>query len=74
MGYNQDEGLNYEDMFSPIVRPATIHAGLSIVVLPLDVHNAFLHGYLQEEVLVINPWVRWFFPSFPCMQAIEDTL
>jgi hypothetical protein len=55
-GYSQQEGLDYDETFSPVCKPNTIHAVLSIVVSShwpihqLDVKNAFLHGPLQETV------------------------
>jgi hypothetical protein len=48
--------LDYEDIFSPIVKVATIHIVLSVVVSKgwslhqLDVQNAFLHSILEEYV------------------------
>lgn len=48
-------------MFSPIVKVATIHLVLSIAVsrgwclCQLDVQNAFLHGFLEEQVSMRQP-------------------
>jgi hypothetical protein len=48
--------IDYEDTFSPVVKAVTIHLVLSLIVSQgwslrqLDVHSAFLHGVLEEEV------------------------
>jgi hypothetical protein len=55
-GYNQRFGIDYEDTFSHVVKMATIRIIWSIAISRgwslrrLDVHNAFLHGILEEEV------------------------
>ncbi|RVX05870.1 Retrovirus-related Pol polyprotein from transposon RE1 [Vitis vinifera] len=63
-GFSQIHGLDFGDTFSPVVRPATIRIILSLVVTSgwrlhkLDVKNAFLRGFLNEEVYMEQPPVR----------------
>ena len=55
-GFSQVPGLDLGDTFSPVVRPAIVRLILSLAVASgwclhqLDVNNAFLHGFLNEEV------------------------
>ncbi|KAJ0971875.1 hypothetical protein J5N97_019834 [Dioscorea zingiberensis] len=55
-GFKQRYGIDYDDTFSPVVKPAIVRLILSIAVSrgwnlrQVDVQNAFLHGYLQEDV------------------------
>lgn len=59
--FKQRYSIDYEDTFSPVAKAATIRVILSIVVSrgwslrQLDVHNAFLHGFLEEEVYMQQP-------------------
>ncbi|GJW57411.1 ribonuclease H-like domain-containing protein [Tanacetum coccineum] len=58
---NVNVGINCEDTFSPVVKPATIRIVLSLAVSrdwpihQLDVTNAFLHGHLSETVCMHQP-------------------
>lgn len=53
--------MDFEETFSPVVKPVTIHAVLHIAlnsgwtVNQLDVKNAFLHGTLDETVYMTQP-------------------
>lgn len=60
-GFKQRYGISNEDMFSPVVKAATIRLVLPLVVSrhwclrQLDVQNAFLHGFLEEEAYMRHP-------------------
>jgi len=55
-GYNQEEGIDYEETFAPIVRIEAIRilvtftAHMEIKRYQMDVKSAFFNGYLKEEV------------------------
>nr|GFC95358.1 retrovirus-related Pol polyprotein from transposon TNT 1-94 [Tanacetum cinerariifolium] len=60
-GYHQEEGLDFEESFTPVVRMEAIRIFLaytahkSFTMFQMDVKTAFLHGSLQEDVYVCQP-------------------
>ncbi|KAI5336302.1 hypothetical protein L3X38_015569 [Prunus dulcis] len=60
-GFHQQPGLDFTETFSPVVKPATVRTVLSLAVSrgwslrQLDVKNAFLHGFLDDDVYMTQP-------------------
>ena len=73
-GFHQQQGLDYGDTFSPVIKPITIRTILSLAVASnwnicqLDVTNVFLHGFLSEDVYMTQPlgFVHSSFPNHVC--------
>ncbi|GJS47002.1 putative ribonuclease H-like domain-containing protein [Tanacetum coccineum] len=60
-GYTQEEGIGYDEVFSPVARIKVIRLFLAyalfkdFMVYQMDVKSAFLYGKIEEEVYVYQP-------------------
>ena len=60
-GYSQKEGIDFHEIFSPVVKIVSIQVVLALVALldleleQLDVKTTFLHGELDEEIYMEQP-------------------
>ncbi|KAH9682404.1 hypothetical protein KPL71_027339 [Citrus sinensis] len=60
-GFAQKEGIDYNEVFSPVVKHTSIRILLALVaeyeleLAQLDVKTAFLHRDLEEEIYMIQP-------------------
>ncbi|KAG8497200.1 hypothetical protein CXB51_008576 [Gossypium anomalum] len=60
-GYAQKEGIDYNEVFSPVVKHSSIRILLALVaqydleLVQLDVKTAFLPGDLEEEIYMTQP-------------------
>ncbi|CAN6557798.1 unnamed protein product [Malus baccata var. baccata] len=73
-GFSQEAGLDYYETFSPVVKPTIVRLMLSLAATKgwklkqLDVKNAFLHEFLDEEVYMSQPqgFIDKDHPEFVC--------
>ena len=60
-GYNQREGIDYSEIFSPVVKHSSIRLLMALVAQndwelhQMDVKTAFLHGELEESIFMEQP-------------------
>ncbi|GKC23537.1 putative ribonuclease H-like domain-containing protein [Tanacetum coccineum] len=60
-GYTQEEGIDYDEVFAPVVRIEAIRLFLAyasfkdFMVYQMDVKSAFLYGKIKKEVYVCQP-------------------
>jgi hypothetical protein len=69
-GFTQRPGVDYDETFSPMVKPAMVHTVLSLAISRswpvhrFDVKNVFLHNTLSETVYCSQP-TRFVDPTQP---------
>ncbi|GKC18778.1 retrovirus-related pol polyprotein from transposon TNT 1-94 [Tanacetum coccineum] len=60
-GYNQQEGIDYDETYAPVARLESIRILLAYVcalnfkLFQMDIKSAFLNGFINEEVYVAQP-------------------
>ena len=60
-GYSQEQGIDYQEVFSPVARAATIRSLLAVAnihdleIHQMDVTTAFLNGDLDYEIFMAQP-------------------
>lgn len=73
-GYNQEEGIDFLETFSPVSKPSTTRQVLVIATFrkwpihQLDVKNAFLNEDFNEDVYIQQPpgFINTQHPSYVC--------
>ena len=59
-GFHQQSGVDYDETYSPVIKPTTVRTVLSIAIssgwslCQIDIQNAFLHGNLSEDVFIVS--------------------
>ncbi|GJV35661.1 retrovirus-related pol polyprotein from transposon TNT 1-94 [Tanacetum coccineum] len=60
-GYNQQEGIDYDETYAPVARLESIRillayaCALDFKLYQIDVKSAFLNGFINEEIYVAQP-------------------
>ncbi|GJX10766.1 putative ribonuclease H-like domain-containing protein [Tanacetum coccineum] len=78
-GYTQEEGIDYDEIFSPVARIEAIMLFLAyasfmgFIVYQMDVKSAFLYDTIDEEVYVCQP-PGFEDPQFPDKVYVDDII
>ncbi|KAL2248445.1 UNVERIFIED_CONTAM: Retrovirus-related Pol polyprotein from transposon TNT 1-94 [Sesamum indicum] len=78
-GFTQEEGIDYNEIFSPVVKYTTISIILALTahynweLKQMDVKTAFLHGDLDENIYMCQPtgFVDDSKPDYVCLLKIN---
>ncbi|GKB44570.1 retrovirus-related pol polyprotein from transposon TNT 1-94 [Tanacetum coccineum] len=60
-GYNQQEGIDYDETYAPVTRLESIRillayaCSLDFKLFQMDIKSAFLNGFINEDVYVAQP-------------------
>jgi hypothetical protein len=73
-GFHQQFGVDYDETYSPVIKPTTVRTVLSLAISSswclrqIDIQNAFLHGNLSEEVFMSQPpgYKHSLYPNHVC--------
>uniref|UniRef100_A0A2N9J5N8 Reverse transcriptase Ty1/copia-type domain-containing protein n=1 Tax=Fagus sylvatica TaxID=28930 RepID=A0A2N9J5N8_FAGSY len=73
-GFHQLFGVDYDETYSPVIKPTMVRIVLSIALSSgwsfrqIDIQNAFLHGNLSEEVFMSQPpgYKHSLYPNHVC--------
>jgi hypothetical protein len=69
-GFHQQPRVNFDETYSPFVKPTTIRLVLSLAIssdspiCQINVQNAFFHGWLSKDVYMTQP-PGFVHPQFP---------
>ncbi|GKB38933.1 putative ribonuclease H-like domain-containing protein [Tanacetum coccineum] len=79
IGYKQEEGIDYDEVFAPVARVKAIRLFLAFasfmnfLVYQMDVKSVFLYGTIEEEVYVFQP-PGFVDPKIPEKVYVDDII
>ena len=73
-GYSQTQGIDYEEVFSPVARYSSIRALLALAnahnleIHQMDVKTAFLNGSIEHDIHMSQPegFIDPLYPEYVC--------